>query len=262
MERGTKAEVEEASKTENRSIGTAMTLPRAIYRRPPIKLPCPASNQMNLLKMKTPIRTALALVSTLALTPFASAQTEIRSSTTASDGTTTAVSTTTTAGTISEIGAGTLIIRSETSPQPIRYRFGKTTSYVDETGAPVSFETVKSGLPVTVYYVREGDQMIANRVVVRKQTTTGTSAVAPTVIERNTTITRHPVVVEKPVYVDRVIEKPVIVEKKVMVPVEKKVYVERPVVVEKPVIVEKTPPAPMIIEKKTTTTTTTTDGKK
>ncbi len=212
--------------------------------------------------MKLSTRTALTLVSTLALTPFtpfASAQTEIKSTTTAIDGTTTAVSTTTTAGTVSEIGADTLIIRSETSPQPIRYRFSKTTTYVDESGAPVSFETVKSGLPVTVYYVREGDQMIANRVVVRKQTTT---AVAPTVIERNTTITKPPVVVEKPVYVDRVVEKPVIVEKKVMVPVEKKVFVDRPVIVEKPVVVEKALPEPVVIEKKTTTTTTTTDSKK
>ena len=211
--------------------------------------------------MKTSTRTALALASSLAFTPFASAQTELKSTTTASDGTTTAVSTTTTAGTISEIGADTLIIRSETSPQPIRYRFSKTTTYVDETGAPVSFEMVKSGLPVTVYYVREGDQMVANRVVVRKQTTTSTNAVAPAVIERNTTITKPPVVVEKPVYIDRVVEKPVVVEKKVIVPVEKKVFVDRPVIVEKPVILKKTPMEDVIIEKKTTTTTTTTDDK-
>lgn len=209
--------------------------------------------------MKTSTRTLLALFSTLALTPFASAQTAIKSTTTATDGTSTAVSTTTTAGTVSEIGADTLIIRSENSPQPIHYRFSKTTSYVDETGAPVSLETVKSGLPVTVYYMREGDQMIANRVVVRKQIATSTSAVAPTLIERDTTITKPPVVVEKPVYIDRVVEKPVIVEKKVMVPVEKNVFVDRPVIVEKPLIVEKVAPEPVVIEKKTTTTTTTTE---
>jgi hypothetical protein len=52
------------------------------------------------------------------------------------------------------------------------YSSTKTTTYVDETGAPVSVETVKSGLPVTVYYTSEGDRMIANKVVVRKTTTT------------------------------------------------------------------------------------------
>jgi hypothetical protein len=39
-------------------------------------------------------------------------------------------------------------------------------------GNPVSMETVKSGLPVTVYYTQEGDQMIADKVVVRKTSTT------------------------------------------------------------------------------------------
>jgi hypothetical protein len=120
-----------------------------------------------------------------------------------------------------------LVIRSESSTTPIRYGYTKSTTYVDETGAPVSLEAVKSGLPVTVHYVREGDRMIANRVIVRRTTTT---TAAPTVIER--TVTPPPVVVEKPV------------------------IVEKPVVVEHPVVVTPAVPAPVVIEKKTTTTTT------
>src|SRR4051794_33203583 len=65
-------------------------------------------------------------------------------------------STTTSAGTISEFGPNVISIRSESSSQPIRYSYSKTTTYVDESGAPVSMETVKSGLPVTVYYVKHG----------------------------------------------------------------------------------------------------------
>jgi hypothetical protein len=157
--------------------------------------------------------------------------------------TATTESTTTTAGTVSEISPDTLVVRTETSATPIRYSFTKTTQYVDETGAPVSLEVVKSGLPVTVQYIREGDRMIASRVTVRRQTT---SAPAPTVIERNTTITQPPTVVEKPV----------IVEKKVPVVVDRPVVVEKPVIVERPV-----KRAPQLIEEKTTTTTTTTDRK-
>lgn len=94
--------------------------------------------------------------------------------------------TTNTAGTISEFGPEQIVIRSETAPQPVRYISRKTTTYVDETGAPVSVETVKSGLPVTVYYTQEGGQMIASRVVVRRA-----AAVVPAapVIERKTTTT-------------------------------------------------------------------------
>jgi hypothetical protein len=98
----------------------------------------------------------------------------------------TTVTTTTSAGTISEFSPDTIVIRSETSPEPLRYSYSKSTTYVDETGAPVSMEVVKSGLPVTVSYVKEGDRLIANRVVVRRATTT---TAAPAVVEKKTTTT-------------------------------------------------------------------------
>jgi hypothetical protein len=94
--------------------------------------------------------------------------------------------TTTSAGTISEFGPETIIIRSETSPQPIRYSYSKTTTYVDETGAPVSLETVKSGLPVTVHYVKVGDRMMASKVIVKRAVTVPTT---PIVEEKKTTTT-------------------------------------------------------------------------
>ena len=74
----------------------------------------------------------------------------------------------TSAGTISEFGPETMMIRSETSAEPVRYSYTKTTTYVDETGAPVSIQTVKSGLPVTVHYVKDGDNMVASKVIVRR----------------------------------------------------------------------------------------------
>jgi hypothetical protein len=94
--------------------------------------------------------------------------------------------TTTSAGTISEFGPETIIIRSETSPQPIRYSYSKTTTYVDETGAPVSLETVKSGLPVTVHYVKVGDRMMASKVIVKRAVTVPTT---PIIEEKKTTTT-------------------------------------------------------------------------
>ena len=103
------------------------------------------------------------------------AQTAVRETTT----------TTTTAGTISEFGPETIIVRSETAPEPIRYSYTKTTTYVDETGTPVSIETVKSGLPVTVYYAKVGDKMVATKVIVRKAVVKA----VPTIEEKKTTTT-------------------------------------------------------------------------
>lgn len=73
-----------------------------------------------------------------------------------------------TAGTISEFGPEQIIIQTESSPTPLPYTYSKTTTYVDESGAPVSIQTVKSGLPVTVYYTRVGNVLVANKVIVRK----------------------------------------------------------------------------------------------
>jgi hypothetical protein len=88
--------------------------------------------------------------------------------------TTSTTSATQCAGTVSQFGPDTISVSSTTSPTPVSYSYSKTTTYVDENGNPVSSETVKSGAPVTVYYTQDGDKMIANKVVVRKTTTTTT----------------------------------------------------------------------------------------
>jgi hypothetical protein len=96
---------------------------------------------------------------------------------------------TTTLGTISEFGGETIVVRTETSPEPIRYTYSKTTTYVDEAGNPVSIETVKSGLPVTVHYMKVGDKMVASKVIVRKAVVVPVPAPAPPVIEEKKTTT-------------------------------------------------------------------------
>ncbi|MEY4483733.1 MAG: hypothetical protein RL693_1185 [Verrucomicrobiota bacterium] len=91
----------------------------------------------------------------------------------------------TTSGTISEFGPKTIIVRTETSPEPLRYSHSKTTTYVDEKGKPVAVETLKSGLPVTVHFTRVGETIVANKVIVR------TSVVPPPAVieEKKTTTT-------------------------------------------------------------------------
>ncbi len=84
------------------------------------------------------------------------------------------------AGTIKEFGPGKIIIRTASSPKPLRYTYTKTTTYVDENGAPVSIETVRSGLPVTVYYTQMGDRLVASKIIVKK---------VPLIEEKKTTTT-------------------------------------------------------------------------
>ncbi len=102
-----------------------------------------------------------------------------------------------TAGTISEMSPDTLVIRSETSSSPMNYSYTKSTTYVDDAGTPVSMETVKSGMPVTVYYTREGDRMTATKVVVRKTTTTTGTPMIERQQTRTTTTTGAPMIERK-----------------------------------------------------------------
>jgi hypothetical protein len=84
------------------------------------------------------------------------------------------------AGTIREFGPEQIILQTESSSTPLPYTYSKTTTYVDESGAPVSIQTVKSGLPVTVYYTKVGNVLVASKVIVRK---------APLIEEKKTTTT-------------------------------------------------------------------------
>lgn len=99
---------------------------------------------------------------------------------------TTPTLTTTSVGTISNFGADTILVRTEAAPAPISYSYSKTTTYVDEAGNPVSIETVKAGLPVTVYYTLVGDKMVATKVIVRKAVA---APAASTIEEKKTTTT-------------------------------------------------------------------------
>jgi hypothetical protein len=99
----------------------------------------------------------LALLSGMLLTSHTFAQTvEVTKTTTTSD------------GTVSEFGPQGIVIKTETGVQPVRYMSNETTNYVDQDGNPVTLATVTSGLPVTVYYTKVGDTLIASKIMVKK----------------------------------------------------------------------------------------------
>ena len=115
----------------------------------------------------------------LAITSATYAQTAVETTTT----------TTNAGGVISEFGPDILVLKTEAAPEPIRYTYTTKTVYVDETGAPVTMTTVKSGLPVTVYYTKVGDKMVASKVVVKKTVVKTVAPVAPVIEEKKTTTT-------------------------------------------------------------------------
>lgn len=86
----------------------------------------------------------------------------------AADVTTSATTTTTTStGTITEYAPGTTFVVKETSG-PVKYRYGKTVTYVTKKGKKLSEDEVRTrikvGVPVSVHYATEGQDRVINRV--------------------------------------------------------------------------------------------------
>jgi len=130
------------------------------------------------MKIRTnPCFKAAALAGYLATAGLALAQ--ITTTTTSSD--------TQIAGTISQFTPDCIVVKSTTSTDPLSYSSSKTTTYVDEDGNPVSVETVKSGAPVIVYYTKDGDRMVATKVVVQRTTTSSDADGATTTVTKKTT---------------------------------------------------------------------------
>jgi len=94
------------------------------------------------------------------------------------------VTTTTSAGTVSQFSPNVITVTSG-SAAPVSYSYSKTTTYVDENGNPVASETIRSGVPVTVYYTQDGDRMLASKVIVHSASPSDQS----TVIKKSTTTT-------------------------------------------------------------------------
>jgi hypothetical protein len=85
--------------------------------------------------------------------------------------TTQTTSTTDADGTITEYTPGSAIVLRESSGS-VRYRFGKTVTYVTRTGKVLDKNTVNTkirvGVPVRVHYAGTGPNMVVDRVILEE----------------------------------------------------------------------------------------------
>jgi hypothetical protein len=85
--------------------------------------------------------------------------------------TTTMTTTTEGTGTITEYTPGSAIVLKESSGA-VRYRFGKTVTYVTRSGRVLDEATIKSrirvGVPVRVHYAGTGHNMVVDRVILEE----------------------------------------------------------------------------------------------
>ena len=122
-----------------------------------------------MMKSATKTLCGLAVLATLLLATQVFAQ-AVEERTEEHRTTTTKTTNTTNSGTVAMFGDDQIVIRPTPSASPVTYEYTETTTYVDEAGKPVAIETVKTGIPVTVFFTKDGDKLVATKVVVKKTT--------------------------------------------------------------------------------------------
>lgn len=119
------------------------------------------------------------------------AQAQENTTTTTTSAGTTGVSTSTSTSTLDGTGTITtytpgsdyIALRTETSTEPVKYYYTKSTTIVDPEGKTVEWSTLRPDMPVRYTYVREGDRMVISKITLtkpvsyyeKKETTTTTT---------------------------------------------------------------------------------------
>ena len=92
------------------------------------------------------------------------------SSTTVTTGTNGATETTTTTtestGTVTEFTPGQALILKTEAAEPMRYKFGKTVTYVTSDGRVIEASKIRKDSKVRVHYIKQGDDMLVDKVIV------------------------------------------------------------------------------------------------
>ena len=92
------------------------------------------------------------------------------SSTTTATGPTGATETTTTTtestGTVTDFTPGQMMVLRTEAAEPMRYKFGKTVTYVTSDGRVIEASKIRKDSKVRVHYIKQGDDMLVDKVIV------------------------------------------------------------------------------------------------
>jgi hypothetical protein len=142
------------------------------------------------MKQMTLLKILLAAFAVTLTTAVAQQSTTTTTSTNPVTGTTTTESTTVTSqGTILGYTPASdyITFRTTTDAAPVRYYYTKETTILDPEGRTVTWSAVRPDVPATVYYIKQGDRIVASKIVLakpgtvyeKKETTTTTTTERP-----------------------------------------------------------------------------------
>ena len=86
--------------------------------------------------------------------------------TTANGATETTTTTTESTGTVTEFTPGQALILKTEAGEPMRYKFGKTVTYMTSDGKVIEASKIRKDSKVRVHYLKDGDNMVVDKVIV------------------------------------------------------------------------------------------------
>ena len=107
---------------------------------------------------------ATALVGLTAYGQTSSSSTTVATGTNGETKTTT--TTTESTGTVTEYTPGHALILKTEAAEPVHYKFGKTVTYVNSDGKVIEATKIKKDSKVRVHYIKDGDDMVVDKVIV------------------------------------------------------------------------------------------------
>ena len=79
---------------------------------------------------------------------------------------TTTTSTTESVGTITEFTPGMTLVLNTGTGEPVHYKLAKNVTYINAKGKEVKAERIRKDRKVRVHYVKEGNDMVVDKVTV------------------------------------------------------------------------------------------------
>ena len=119
---------------------------------------------VRMIKSIVSVAFATALIGSVAFGQTSSSSTTVTTGASGTEKTTT--TTTESNGIVTEYTPGqTLILKTEAA-EPMRYKFSKTVTYVTSDGKVIEASKIRKDSKVRVHYIKEGDDMLVDKVIV------------------------------------------------------------------------------------------------
>jgi hypothetical protein len=118
-----------------------------------------------MIKLFLTVTFATALMGLVAYGQTSSSSTTVATGT---NGTTETTTTTESTGMVTEFTPGQMMVLKTEAAEPVRYKFGKTVTYVTADGRVIEPSKIRKDSKVHVHYIKDGDDMLVDKVIVTK----------------------------------------------------------------------------------------------